>query len=155
MLTISRKELKACWARNINGSDKSAVENRYLHSLSMNGSFHMAKPIAAESTRKVNMLAGSVSTNYIWMVTISLLRVFFPWWAFPNSSPPSPTHRSLLHQLVQCDLEGHISFLSTAHKPGFAERFSLKVFNCLIFRPERGKKTRHMLGLSWRLLLHS
>lgn len=94
MLTMSRKELKACWARNINGSDKSAVENRYLHSLGMNGSFHMAKPMAAESTRKVNMLVGSVSTNYIWTVTISLLRVFFPWWAFPNSSPPSPTHRS-------------------------------------------------------------
>lgn len=38
----------------------------------------MAKPMADESTGKVNMLSGSVSTNYLWMATVSLLRVFFP-----------------------------------------------------------------------------
>lgn len=81
----------ACWARNINGFDNSGVEHLYLHSLGMNGSFHMVRPVADESTGKVNMLSGSFSTNYIWMATISLPRVFFPWWAFSKCSLPWPT----------------------------------------------------------------
>lgn len=106
----------------------------------MNGSFHMVRPVADVSTGKVNMWSGSFSTNYIWMASISLLRVFFPWWAFPKSSLPWPTHGSLLHRQVQHEWLGrHISFPSTAHKQSFAEKFSLKSFSCLIFRPEEKK----------------
>lgn len=51
----------------------------------------MVRLVADESTGKVNMLSGTFSTNCIWMATISLPWVFFPWWAFSKCSLPWPT----------------------------------------------------------------